>query len=437
MHPSRLTSIVFCFAMAGVAILLGSCGPRATGYGVLLWGSDGAAANGVVLPVIDRSSIAATVTLWDRPARLRLAVEEWRVRVFPRQADAQAFAGTYATYRDSYAFTDRAAGLPVRERPETQARRVYKVAPGQLLKVVGRSADKAKEGIFEDYWYEVLTDDGYSGFCFGYFLRSFSASFDQAKVRMQEMLAEDPMLDRLFSEAWRPEYFADMIRRGRIDLAAFSPEIGLFPDRQESEWKLVLRDFSATFVFNNAARPRSDVYTFPPSELRITVYPGDRLEVSYMREGKTARSVFVRIEEDVEEIIDRERERRQELLDAFLGPGGVLKSSAYGTIQIREDGGFEWSGFGRVPAGVFLRTVAGSGKVDFPCRLSAALAGSYDGAVSFIFDEYRSGEQTVFAYAFVSGGVQLTRVAAADIEDLEVRRLGASPLVMFFTLQDR
>ncbi len=183
--------------------------------------------------------------------------------------------------------------------------------------------------------------------------------------------------------------------------------------------------------------PRTDIYTFPPSDLRITVFPGDRLEVGYTRDGKAARSVFVRIEEDVEEVVARERERRRELLDAFLGPGGVLKSSAYGTIEISENGEFAWSGFGRVPSGVFLRAVAGSGRGDFTCHLSASLAGSYDGAVSFIFDEYRNGEQTVFAYSFASGGVQLTRVAPADIEELEIRRLGASPLVMFFTIQAR
>jgi hypothetical protein len=430
--------VVLTAALAlAVAALLSSCGPRVQGQAVVLWGPDAGPANGALLPVIGRSTIDSTVTLWDRAARARLTLEQWRVRVFPREAEAQALVTALASWRETYAFTDRSAGLPIREKADTQSRRVYKAAPGQLLRVLGKSADKSKEGIFEDYWYEVLTDDGYTGFCFGTFLRSFTSPQAQAKAKMQQMLADDPVLDSLLSEVWRPEYYADMIRTGRIDFAKLTSDIGLFPDRQAGQWKLVLPGFSATYRFDRTENPGPGVYTFPPSPLRIVVYPESRLEVSYPRDDKTTRTVFISVKDDVDEVITAERERRKELLDTFLSRGHVLKSTAFGTIEIQDDGTFRWTGFSRVPAGVFLRPVAGGGRADFPCRLAKTLEGSYEGTVSFVFDEYSSSEQTVFAYVFDPAGVQLTRIAPADIEDLEVKRVGSSPLVMYFTYQDR
>jgi hypothetical protein len=433
----RLVPVLALLGASAAAMLLGGCAPRALAYGVLLWGAESAPAEGTVLPVVARSSIDATVTLWVGASRSRVTTEAWRVREFPHEKEAVSFAAAFSAYRDTFAFTGRSAGLPVREKADTEAGRVYKIAPGQLIKVLGRSAGKSKEGIFEDYWYEVLTDDGYTGFCFGTFLRSFTSPQPQAKVKMQQMLADDPVLDSLLSEVWRPEYYADMIRTGRIDFAKLTSDIGLFPDRQAGQWKLVLPGFSATYRFDRTENPGPGVYTFPPSPLRIIVYPGDRLEVSYPRDDRTTRAVFISVKDDVDEIITAERERRQVLLDAFVGRGHVLKSTAFGTIEIQDDGTFRWTGFSRVPAGVFLRAVAGSGRADFPCRLAAALAGSYEGAVSFVFDEYSPSEQTVFAYVFDPAGVQLTRITPADIEDLEVKRVGSSPLVMYFTYQDR
>ena len=53
------------------------------------------------------------------------------------------------------------------------------------------------------------------------------------------------------------------------------------------------------------------------------------------------------------------------------------------------------------------------------------------------FEEYRPTEATVFLYTYASGGVQLTRVLPQDIEELEIKRVAASPLVLFFAFRDR
>src|SRR5512137_2545514 len=97
--------VVLAAALAlAAAALLPGCGPRVLGQAVVLWGPDAGPANGSVLPLVSRSTIDSTVTLWDRAARTRLTLEQWRVRVFARQADAQAFLSSLESWRETYAF---------------------------------------------------------------------------------------------------------------------------------------------------------------------------------------------------------------------------------------------------------------------------------------------------------------------------------------------
>ena len=418
-------------------LLLEGCGPRILGYAVVLWGKEGSPPEGELLRVVERSEIRGSCTLLDESGTRRYELDGWRVRSFDREEQAREFQHAYDPYRESYAFTAREDGLPIRERPDTQSRRLYRLRPAQLVKVIGRGESVAQEGALEDYWYQVLTEDGYEGYCFGYYLRTFRSASRSAAARMDELAAEDPVLDMLLGDAWRPAYFADMISSGRIDLRTFGPDIGLFPDREAGVWRLELAGFSAQYGYEKIERPAPDTYMFPPTELRVTVYPRERIELTYGRNGRTTRTVFVRIAEDVGEIVEGEVARREELFAEFSGRGNRLSSSAYGTIELYDDGSFRWSGFGRIPQGVFARMVAGQGKLDFPCRLAPELEGSYDGSVSFMFDEYQSPEETVFVYSYAADGVQLTHVPAADIVDLEVLRIGVSPLVLYFTFGNR
>jgi hypothetical protein len=432
--PQRLA--VLSGTAALMVLVMAGCGPRSIGQAVVLWGPPEGPDSGALLPVTSRSTIDSTVTLWDRVERKRLVLDTWRVAEYRQTAEAERHRARYEPYLGSYAFTDRTDGLPLRESPDTQSRRVSRIAPAQLLKVLGSSAEKATEGSLEAYWYEILTDDGYRGYCFGYYLRVFEATPGEERARMQAILLEDPTEDLLFSGVWRPEYFADMLRAGRIDLTRFSPEIGLFPDRQASTWRLRLHDLDTTLPFERVDKPAAGVYEFPPTGLRIVVHPGNRMEVTYRKGGRTSRTVFVMIEEDVEEVVERERDRRKELVTAFLSRGRDLASSAYGAIRLNEDGAFWWAGFERVPRGVFARDVTGTGRIDFAYHVASALRGAYAGAVSFVFDEYRPGEATVFLYNYVAGGLQLTRALPQDIEDLEIKRVTSSPLVLFFSFQD-
>ena len=85
------------------------------------------------------------------------------------------------------------------------------------MKVVGRSAAPETIQQYTDYWYEVATEDGYSGLCFGHFLKAFTTAGDPVQ-EAQRIMSQDEALDRIMSTTWRPDWFREMLARGTIDL---------------------------------------------------------------------------------------------------------------------------------------------------------------------------------------------------------------------------
>ncbi len=201
----RLLSLLLTGAALAVAlsIALSSC-VRNIGYGLVLWaGEESPIHTGEILPVQQESKIQSTYLI-RLPGTKELAeVPTWRMRLFATKEEALQGAEEYAPYQNMYAYSQR-DGLPLREEADQEARRVYKLAEGQLVKILSRGEQQITIGNYEDYWYLVLTEDGYQGYCFGYYLPVFSPSGDP-KEEVEELMAQDPMLEALLGTDWRPE----------------------------------------------------------------------------------------------------------------------------------------------------------------------------------------------------------------------------------------
>ena len=158
-----------------------------------------------------------------------------------------------------------------------------------------------------------------------------------------------------------------------------------------------------------------------------------RIVVSYPVGEQVQSMVFIDFSGDIEQAVEAEKERRTRLLGSFISRGRVLVSSAYGNIYLEEGMRFRWQDYGRLGAQISLKAVSGSGVVDFPYYLSSALAASFDGVITFRFNEYEAGEGTSFLYSFDSSGVRFEYVRPQGIEELEVVRRDSSPLVIYFS----
>ena len=373
------------------ALLLAACGQAPRGFGVVLWSAGGVPPTGAVVHIIEESAIEERYLVLsaggDRDEK-PVAVQRWRVRVFPDAEQATAFAARYAPFTDSYGYAVR-SGLPVRAAASATADIVYKLREGQVTKLLERGAQPERVGVYENYWYQVLTEDGVAGFTFGEFLPVFQASGDP-HAEAARLRADDPALEHLLATVWRPDDFRAMIITGRYDLRRFRAEYGLFPDPAARVFRLVTETGTREFRYRTVARVGEGRYVFHPEDgagpARFTVHGSRRVSLSYSDAGRQVTRVFVQLTRDVAESIAAERDRRDRLYRDLVERGAVLHSSGYGTIELGPERGFRWQRFLALVPELLPPGLAGTGRVDFRYAPAPELGGSYDTVISFLFD---------------------------------------------------
>jgi hypothetical protein len=414
-----------------LGLVAGSCG-REQGFGVVLWAPQGGPlANGDQVSVVRLSEEAGKATVRAKAVKGVVELESWRLRLASSRDQARAEAEAYAPFVSTYAYALR-DGLPLREEPEQEARRVYKLREGQVVKVLVRGGEQVQIASYQDYWYRVLTDDGYEGWCFGYFLPVFQSAGNPLE-EAAALKAQDPLLEALQATAWRPEYFQEMVDNGRIDLERFSPEIGFFLDPSRREALLSVPGFRQSWDYREITNVGPSRYVIAGPELRVVMSGPDRLVLTYPRKEQQLAQVFINFTGDLDEVIQAEKDRRKALFQEFLRRGPVMTSNAYGRIRLAEGMRFDWEGFGRLADQAFLRPVAGEGVVDFAYHLSSELAASFDGVITFRFAEYGPSQGTSFLYKFDGAGARLVFLRPQAIRDIEAVSLEASPLVIYFS----
>ena len=434
--PGALMLIIVALA----SFALGSCGPHVAGYGVMLWGAAGAddpsglPVTGSVVAVIRESQAASTYLLAVPERKTGVDVPTGRVRFFKRRGDAAAFAKLYAEDATSWGFSGKQdpPPLPIRETAKQDARTVYKLKPNQMVKVVSRSAEKETIKPYTDYWYEVVTEDGFGGFVFGHFLRVFRVEGDPT-AEAGRLMSQDETLDRLLGSTWRPDYFRQMVAAGMIDFSVFRDDVGLFPGPSENIMRLQLPLSTFEFPYTGIEKLGASSYAFTGTDLRITVLDAERITVSYRIKDQPVSGLYAIMIDDIAEVIAAERQRRQDLYIQLTRPGATLSSSAYGTIHLGPDMRFSWQGFDKLVPSVIGAKAKGAGRVDFSLHLAKELAGAYDGAISFLFDEYGESEAVSFLYKAAGGGLRLTALSRDGVKDLLVTGTGISPVVIFFS----
>jgi len=211
---SLLSGVAACAAIAILTLALGSCS-RLLGWGVLLWSvEDPEIASGTVLPVYIRSNIDG-VWVVGVPDPLpggkrKIELPLWQLELHGSKRKAIAAAELFSEFAAVYAETAQ-DGLPIRAEPDNNAKRVYRLKLGEIVKVLGRT-----EGVIAvrgdaplpGEWLSVLTAGGAQGYCFSYRLRLFDHSggplASGAPSAEAQTEAEDPRLDLMLSLSLSP-----------------------------------------------------------------------------------------------------------------------------------------------------------------------------------------------------------------------------------------
>jgi hypothetical protein len=245
-------------------------------------------------------------------------------------------------------------------------------------------------------------------------------------------MSQDEALDRIMGTTWRPDWFREMGAKGMIDLATFREDVGLFPSPSEKTMRLVLPLSSLEFPYTEVQKLGASTYAFAGTDLRITVLDEERISVSYRLKDQLVSGVYAVMKDDVAEVIASEQKRRADLFDSLAGKGAVLSSSAYGTIRLEEGMRFSWQGFEKLVPSLIGPEAKGKGRVDFPLHVAGEIGGSFDGVITFVFDEYPDARGVSFLYKATDGGLRVTSLAKDSLSELLVTHPAMAPVVIFF-----
>ena len=444
---NRQKRYIYCVFLALAAFALSSCSSR-MGWGVLLWATDDPfVPSGTVLPVYIRSNIDG-VWIVGLPGGMRtssgldkMEVPIAHLELVGNRSRADAHAQDFAPFALTYA-ENLQAGLPIRANPDNNARRVYRMREGDIIKVLAVSARGVPPlGVtgqpLPGQWYRVLTEDGTVGYTFSYRLRFFDHI--GGPLVAPEFVARESLsgsdLDMLMSRTWLPESYLTMINSGRINLDELSRRWHFNPGQDTGVAQIVMPGINQRFPFTGIVPSGNRAWRFEGTSLSTQLRSDTVLSVQFTEGAGNIRSfTFVSLPIDIEEIIAEEVARRAILHGEIFRHGPVFTSSNFGTIVFGEDGTFAWNGFDLLVPQHIPRAAVGHGTVDMDLFLSPALGSQYSGAFTMRFTGSDGREVAALRsmYTLDSQGFRIEIIPEASIDGMTVARRAASPMVLFF-----
>ena len=437
-------------AVAAVAVF-SSCSER-LGWGVLLWTTDDPfIPSGTVLPVYTQPASADRVWVVGLPEGIltnygldKMEVPFTHFEMIGSKARAEARAAEFAPYALVYAETLQ-FGLPIRVNPNNNARSIYRLRTGQILKIVGVPENSvAPIGVTGEplpgSWYRVLTEDGVVGYTFSYRLRLFEhaggspggSGTDVAQEgAMVQVNLGAPELEILLTRTWVPESFAEMINARRINLEDLSRRWHFNPGRENNVARVYMPGVNQFFPYSAIVSGGWGIWRFEGTSLTAQLR-GDALTVQF-NEGANVRTFnFVSLSANLDDVIAGEQTRRSRLYSAILSHGPTFTSGNFGTISFNANGTFNWDGFDLLVPAHIPHGVLGRGRVSMDLFLAPALMGNNTGAFTMRFTG-GDGRTTLRAmYSVDAQGFRLEIVPEANIDGVTVQRRAASPMVLFF-----
>lgn len=412
-----------------IIILLNACDSK-IGYGVVLW-TDPLTSyrSGEIIEIMSKSDSQKTYVIKTRDGKNKIEIPYGKIAFYEKRKDAEAYKDKYSEWINLYAYSNKNA-LPVREENNPDSTIIYKLRIEEVVKILEREPEQTKIGSYENYWYKILTESGFSGYCFGERLTVFEAE-DDAQTIAEEFQSFDSKLEEILENLWYPEYYKDMIRTGEFDFRKFSKNIGLFPDREENEITIRTDEDSFHFYYDSITKLGNSTYVFEGTTLRLEISPWNTLSATFSDHGQLTTLTFILVEQPVSEIINEEVERRYENFKDFENI--VFSSDAYGDLRFGNNMTFEWNNYDRLVPKVIGSSGENSGIVKFLYYMGSSIISNYDGIITFIFngtDSYEGGID--FLYNIDENGVKFTHVEKYYINELTVNRTGASPIIMYF-----
>ncbi|MDR2758512.1 MAG: SH3 domain-containing protein [Spirochaetaceae bacterium] len=435
---------LLCCAVCLSGLLFGSC-DRHLGWGVLLWSTENPVIpSGTILPVYIKSNlnqvwvagIPKEYQTGDQGNKFEIPL--WRLELQKTKAAARKYAAVFSEYAKTYAEILQ-DGLPIRDIPDNNARRVYRLKLGQIIKILSR-----EEGIpalsttgepLPGDWFRVLTEDGTTGYCFSYRLKLFEHTEGVLAVTPEaEEDIPDPDLEYVLSKIWSPEYYLTMISEKKINTGEFAKQWQFLPGNETGIARIYHPDVDKTFSYSGIRRTGNRSWRFDGASLQMSLQTDTTLAVQYSEnKGALQTLLFVTLPSTVSDIITQELGRRDALFELLYFQGPHYTSTNYGNLTLGSEGTFTWSDNGFLIPEVISASSLGTGLVDMGLFLDLSLTARYDGALSFRFNGI-GGPGTVasFLYTLEAQGLRLEYVPPGNLVESTVSRRAVSPIIIYF-----
>jgi len=442
MQPKKYYSVFFVFLFV---FSLVSCSRKNIGWGVLLWAvEDPAIPSGTVLSVHLRSNIEQAWII-DVPDEFKTAegqsamVPLPRLEFFNTRGAAEKYAAAFAEYALAYAETIQ-DGLPIRDKPENNARRTYRLKEGEIIKILekvqGTEAVSTTGSLLEGDWFRVLTQSGSMGYCFSYRLRIFEhITGPLGEAPAEADTSEDRELELVLSRTWYPEIYGKMVSSNRLDLDILSQNYSFTSGIAKGKARIHLESGDAEFPYRKITKTGNRSWNFDGTPLVVTLLSESKLEVQWEDEDKTTKTeIFVTLPLSVENIVNQEKELRQNRLLSLFNRGPRYVSPNYGTLFIDAAGGFTWEDINSLPEEILSGPVLGTGRLDMDYNLSGEIAERYTGALA-LRPNTISGRRTalVFVYTLDNQGLRMEYITPGNASTRTISRRSASPFVIYFS----
>jgi hypothetical protein len=375
------------------------------GYGILLWANeDPQIFSGTVLPVYIRSNIdhVWVVGVPNDSKLIEVPLSLFEFSGSKRKANKRA--DEFAHYASVYA-QNLQDGLPIRDAPDNGSRRVYRLRPGEIIKILDKVEGNPPISTTGDPlpgdWFFVLTHEGIKGYCFSYRLKIFEHNSGPllAAPSVLKETAPDPDLEIVLSRKWSFEVYQQMINTRRININEMEKDYRFDPGQDTGIAKIILPDIQKEFIYDGIYPDGEQAWRFEGTNLQMNLRTNTTLAVQYIEDTGSRRTLlFTALSADIDDIIIQENNRRETQITALYNHGPVFTSNNYGTISFSESGEFTWTGYDLLVPQYIPNNSRGIGRVIMDIFLSNTLAEQYNGAFTFRFTDVTPNRSICFMY---------------------------------------
>jgi len=407
------------------------------GYSVVLWNiPEYEIQSGSVVPVYIKSNISHVYVIGTNGGE-KIEVPLWQLTEPVKKSKSKKVQTKYSELATTYASV-KVDGLPARAEAVNTAKQVYRLRKGEIIKVLYKmngTAPMTGGKPLEGAWYRILTNNGTQACCFSYNLSMFQtdASGNQTggdKIEIEETV--DTLLEeRVIGKTWYPDSYSSMISSGSIDLTKLKPSYNFFIDSENNKVSLNLAGIHENWTYDGYTRTGDNQYTLKGIPIIIIYKKSTFIVVRYTDDtGKPQEINLITLEEDLNEIIAAEKTRRSQAYLQVWSHGPIFESDSYGKITFNEDGSIHWSNFKLLVPSIIQKGAKNTGSASVKYVLSKNLAASYDGVLTFKFQDM--DDEVNFLYKIEATGLRLEDATGATKNGNQIVARSSSPIIMFF-----